>query len=173
MKDIFKRHVRDFFSTSSGRAEDRPSLTEELGMEVRQRAKESAENALFPERAAREEKRRAADLERVRAERGTGQAVVLDGLRGEWEATELLVSDETTATFTLIDRASGDEAQLGATDDGLVILDTPDDQLTARGLEGAFWQDGSATGIRLDGVEVRSDSGRTIRISCDLRADLE
>ncbi|CAN5836006.1 hypothetical protein BH23CHL8_BH23CHL8_11750 [soil metagenome] len=51
----------------------------------------------------------------------------LDGRAGVWEAVELAVGEADTATFSLVDRETGAEGQLGATDDGSVVLDLPDD----------------------------------------------
>ena len=166
MLEIIKRHVRDFFFAKPSQARDRRSLEDELGDEWR----ESLQQVVDPGREEREAAQRAAALEEVRSQKGTGQPVTLEGYPGDWEAVELVVSDETTATFSLVDRQTGEWGQLGATDDGSVVVDLPDDQFSTNDAAGAFWQDGTATGIRLASVELRSDQ-RRIRVTCDLRAD--
>lgn len=170
MREIIERHVRDFFSAKPSQARDRRSLEDELGDEMRNEWRESLQQAVDPGRAQRDAAEREAALEEVRSQKGTGQPVTLEGYPGEWEAVELLVSDGTTATFTMVDRRTGEWGQVGASDDGSVVVDMPNDQFSAKGVAGAYWQDGKAIGIRLDGVELRSDQ-RRMRVTCDLRAD--
>jgi hypothetical protein len=61
--------------------------------------------------------------------------------------------------------------QLGATDDGSVVLDVPDDQFSTRGVPGALSFSADSAGIRLDSVELTSDA-RRLRVTCDLRMSL-
>jgi len=163
-KDIFKRQVEDLFNTKS--TQRNPSL----GDDVRNEFDRVLGDAIDPGREEREAARRAADLERTRTQTGLGQMVRIDGLAGDWEAVEMFHFDETSVSFTLVDRQSGETAQLSAVDDGTVILDSPADQHGGTA-PGAFWRTETATGIRLDGVELTADQTRRVRVTCDLRGD--
>lgn len=163
-RDIFKRQVEDLFNTKS--TQRNPSLDEE----VRDEFDRVLGDAIDPGRDEREAARQAAELEQIRSQKGTGQPVQIDGLAGDWEAVELFHFDETVASFTLVDRVSGESAQLSAVDDGTVILDSPVGQHVATSA-GAFWRTATGTGIRLAGVELMSGEER-IRVTCDLRGDV-
>jgi hypothetical protein len=78
--------------------------------------------------------------------------------------------DETSASFTLVDRSSGDTAQLHAVDDGTVILDSPSDQ-HGSSIPGAFWRTATSTGIRLSSAVLTADDRRIV-VSCELSAEL-
>jgi hypothetical protein len=163
LRDIFKRQAQDFLSSRPNR--DRPSLSDELRGEW----DKAVGRAIDPGREEREQASRAAELAEIRAQKGTGQAVRLDGYAGDWESAEMTHFDDTTAAFALVDREGGEWGQLSAADDGSVVLDVPDDQFSGTS-GGAFWRTDGATGIRLDGVELSSDQ-RRVRVSCDLRFD--
>jgi hypothetical protein len=160
--DILKRQAKLFFSGDPHTRRNQPSLEEELREEFRA--------TLDPGREQREAAERAAHLEEARRQPGTGQPVEIDGYRGRWEVVELALGEADTATFILVDRETGEDGQLGAMDDGSVVLDMPDDQFSGRAA-GAFWHDGSSVGIRLSGAELKSDQ-RRVRVTCDLRAAL-
>jgi hypothetical protein len=170
MREIFKRQIKDFLG--SGPDRDRPSLTDELRQHADEQLREGLLDARDPgrhERAAAEEQAR---LEEIRNGRGSGQAVLVEGYPGEWEALGILSADETAVTFELVDRVSGGYGQLGATDDGSVVLDVPDDQFSTRGVAAAMSYSPPSAGLRLAGAVLRSD-GRQVRVSCDLSAKLD
>ena len=164
-KDIFKRQVEDLFKSKSEQRQ--PSLGRELNEEFER----VLGNAIDPGRDEREAAKRAAQLDQVRREKGTGQPVRIEGIPGDWEAVELTYFDQTSAAFALIDRISGDSAQLSAVDDGTVILDSPGDQFGTN-VAGAFWRTATQIGIRLDGAELTADQTRRVRVTCDLRDEL-
>lgn len=168
--EILKRHAKQFFRGTPGSQRDQPSLEDELRDELRATRDDAIQRTFDPGREEREAAQRADQLEEFRTQVGLGQMVTLDGRAGQWEAVSLLLGEVDTATFSLVDRQTGAEAQLGATDDGSVVLDVPDDQFSGR-VADAFWHDDTAVGIRLDGAELRSDA-RSVRVTCDLRADL-
>jgi hypothetical protein len=163
LRDIFKRQAQDFLSSRPDR--DRPSLADELRGEW----DKAVGRAIDPGREDREAADRAAEVAEIRSRKGTGQPLRIEGYAGDWEAEEMVHFDDTTVTFALVDRAAGGSGQLGASDDGSVVLDVPDDQFAGRS-QGAFWRTDSATGVRLDGVELSSDH-RRVRVTSDLRAD--
>lgn len=164
-KDIFKRQVEDLFNSKS--KQRHPSLGRELNNEFER----MLGDAIDPGREEREAAKRAAELDKVRREKGTGQPVMIEGIPGDWEAIDLFHLDETSAAYTLIDRNTGDNAQLSAVDDGTVILDSPGDQFGTT-IAGAFWRTASHIGIRLDGAELTADGTRRVRVTCDLRDEL-
>jgi hypothetical protein len=169
VRDIFKRQVKDFLSSRPDR--DRPSPEDELRDHAREEWREALQDAADPGRREREDAERAAELEEVRSQKGTGQPVRLDGYPGEWEAVGLVAADETAVTLELVDRVSGAFGQIGATDDGSVVLDVPDDQFSTRGVAGALSYSPTTAGVRLDAVELSSDQ-RRVKVTCDLRADI-
>ncbi|CAN5738432.1 hypothetical protein BH23CHL8_BH23CHL8_29120 [soil metagenome] len=168
--EILKRHVKQFFQGTPGSRRDQLSLEDELHEELRTTRDKTIGGILDPGREEREAAQRAAELEEIRTQVGLGQVVSIDGRGGQWEAVELALGEADTATFSLVDRQTGSQGQLGATDDGSVVLDLPDDQFSGR-LPGAFWHSDGAVGIRLEGVELRSDD-RLVQVTCDLRAEL-
>lgn len=168
--DILKRHAKQFISGTPRSRRDMPSLEDELRDEFGAARDRAIQQTFDPGREEREAAQRAAELDEIRIQAGTGQMVTIDGRGGQWEAIELVIGESDTATFSLIDRQSGAEAQLGATDDGSVALDVPDDQFSGR-IPGAFWHSVSEVGIRLEAAELRSDQ-RVVRVTCDLRAEL-
>ena len=85
-------------------------------------------------------------------------------------SVELMYYDETSASFTLVDRSTGDTSQPSAVDDGTVILDSPGDQ-HGTNIPGAFWRTATSTGIRLNSA-VLTSGDRQIVVTCDLSADL-
>jgi hypothetical protein len=163
--DILKRHAKQFISGDPMTRRDQPSLEEDLREEYR-----DVLDPIGARQREREAAEQAAEREALKHEPGTGQMVDIAGYPGRWEALELLMGEPDTATFRVVDRETVKEGQLGATDDGSVVFDAPDDQFSGR-TAGAFWYDGQAVGIRLAGAELRSD-GRSIRVTCDLRASL-
>src|SRR5687768_4060641 len=110
-KDIFKRQVEDLFRSKS--EQRHPSLGRELNDEFER----VLDNAIDPGRDEREAAKRAAELDEVRRAKGTGQPVRIEGIPGDWEAVELTYFDETSAAFALVDRNTGEGAQLSAVDD--------------------------------------------------------
>jgi hypothetical protein len=164
-KDLFKRQVDNLLSTDRNRPH--VSLEEDL----RDQFDTAVGDAIDPGREQREAARRAADLERTRTQQGLGQVVQLSGIAGEWEAVELFHHDESSAAFTLVDRRSGETAQLAAVDDGTVVLDSPGDQHGAT-IPGAFWRNETHTGIRLMGADLTSDGTRHVSATCDISAAL-
>lgn len=165
LRDILKRQVENLLSTERNRRHV------SLERDVRDEFDRVLTNAIDPGREEREAARQAASIERTRTQPGLGQFVQIEGIPGEWEAVELFHFDDTSAAFTLVDRRTGETAQLSAVDDGTVILDSPGDQHGAT-IPGAFWQTETQTGIRLAGAELTADQTRRVRITCDLRADL-
>jgi hypothetical protein len=170
LSDILKRHAKQFISGTPRSQRDMPSLEDELREEFRTAQERTVRQTLDPGYEEREAAERAAELEGIRSQPGTGRMVALEGHSGSWEAIELIVGEPDTATFSLVDRQTGAEGQLGATDDGSVVLDLPNDQFSTR-IAGAFRHSSGEVGIRLDGAELRSDR-RSIRVTCDLRANL-
>lgn len=162
-KDLLKRQVGQLLETDTGRHTS-------LADDIRNELDRGVADAIDPGRELRESQERAADLERTRTQPGFGQFVQIDGLPGQWEAVELLHFDDTAASFTLVDRLSGETAALHAVDDGTVLLDSPGDQHGAN-VVGAFWRTPTQTGIRLAGVELTADGVRRVRVTCDLRAN--
>jgi hypothetical protein len=165
LRDIFKRQVENLLSTDRNRGH--VSLERDLHNEFDR----VLTNAIDPGREQREAAQRAAGIERTRTQAGLGQFVTIDGIPGEWEAVEMFHFDDTSNAFTLVDRRTGETAQLSAVDDGTVILDSPGDQHGATIL-GAFWRTETETGIRLAGAVLTADQTRRIRVTCDLRAEL-
>jgi hypothetical protein len=163
-KDILKRQLDNLLSTDSNRP--RVSLDEDL----RQEFDLALGDAIDPGREQREADHEAASRERIRTQHGFGQFVQIDGISGQWEAVELMYFDETSASFTLVDRSSGDTAQLSAVDDGTVILDSPADQHGAT-IPGAFWRTATSTGIRLSSAVLTADDRRIV-VNCELTAEL-
>ncbi|HSH21739.1 MAG TPA: hypothetical protein VK992_03865 [Candidatus Caenarcaniphilales bacterium] len=164
-KDIFKRQVEDLLST------DRNRRHVSLERDLRDEFDRVLGNAIDPGREQREAARRAADVERTRTQQGLGQFVQIDGIPGEWEAVEMFHFDETSNAFTLVDRRTGETAQLSTVDDGTVILDSPGDQHGGN-FPGAFWRTEAATGVRLDGAELTADQTRRVRVTCDLHGEV-
>jgi hypothetical protein len=164
LRDLFKRQVDNLLSTER----DRPHVS--LEDDLRQQFDQALGDAIDPGRELREAEREAASRERIRTQAGFGQFVQIDGIAGQWEAVELMYFDETSASFTLVDRLSGDTAQLSAVDDGTVILDSPGDQHGST-IPGAFWRTATSTGIRLSAAVLTADD-RRIAVTCDLSADL-
>lgn len=164
-RDIFKRQVEDLFNTKS------TQVNPSLGEDVRNEFDKVLGDAIDPGREEREAARQAAELEEIRAQKGTGQVVQIDGLAGDWEAVEMFHFDEQSVSFTLVDRQSGEGAQLSAVDDGTVLLDSPIDQHGAT-LPGAFWRTETATGIRLERAELTAGHSRGLLVTCDLRGDI-
>lgn len=163
LRDIFKRQVDNLLST------DRNRRNPSLGQELHNEFDRALGDAIDPGREQREAAQRAADIERTRTQQGLGQFVRIEGIPGEWEAVELFHFDEASAAFTLVDRNTGETAQLSAVDDGTVLLDSPGDQ-HGGSFPGAFWRTETQTGIRLDGAELTADT-RRIRVTGDIRAD--
>ena len=163
-KDLLKRQVDNLLSTERDRPH--PSLEEDLHQQFDQ----ALGDAIDPGREQREAEREAANRERIRTQDGFGQFVQIDGIAGQWEAVELMYFDETSASFTLVDRRTGETAQLSAVDDGTVILDSPGDQHGAT-IPGAFWRTGQNTGIRLRSAVLTADDRRIV-VSCELSAEL-
>ena len=163
-KDILKRQVDNMLSTDR----NRPHVS--LEQDLREGFDQALGDAIDPGRDQREAEREAASRERIRTQQGFGQFVQIDGIPGQWEAVELMYFDETSASFTLVDRGSGETAQLSAVDDGTVILDSPGDQHGAT-IPGAFWRTGASTGIRLDSAVLTADDRRIV-VSCELSAAL-
>lgn len=165
LRDIFKRQIDNLLSTERNRTH--VSLEEDLRNEFDR----AVGNAIDPGRGEREAARREADIERSRTQAGLGQFVTIEGLPGEWEAVEMFHADETSVAFTLVDRRSGETAQLSAVDDGTVILDWPGGQHGAI-VTGAYWRSSTQAGLRLAGAVLLSDGERPLTLSGDLRADL-
>jgi hypothetical protein len=164
LKDILKRQVDNLLST------DRDRRQVSLEQDVQDEFDRVLTNAIDPGREEREAAQEAANLERVRTQAGFGQFVQIDGIAGDWEAVEVMYSDETSASFTLVDRHTGDTAQLSAVDDGTVILDSPGDQHGGT-IPGAFWRSGTQTGIRLARAELTAGDRRIV-VNCELSAAL-
>ncbi len=163
-KDIFKRQVDNLLST------DRNRRHVSLERDLRDKLDDTIGDAIDPGRDEREAARRAADLEQTRTQQGLGQLVQIAGIPGQWEAVELFHYDDTSAAFTLVDRSTGNTAQLAAVDDGTVVLDSPADQHGAT-IPGAFWRAGSRSGIRLQGATLTADGTRSVTVTCDLSAE--
>lgn len=162
-RDILKRQVDNLFSGASQQ--------QSLENDVRNEFDRAVTDAIDPGREQREAARRAADQEQIRTQAGLGQMVQIDGIPGQWEAVELLHFDETSVSFTLVDRLSGDTAQLSAVDDGQVLLDSPSDQHGGN-FPGSFWRTGTQTGIRLTGAVLGADQVRRVTVTCDLSGDV-
>jgi hypothetical protein len=160
---MFKRQVDNLLSSDR----DRPQVS--LEDDLRTQFDQALSNAIDPDRERREAEREAANLEHIRTQKGLGQFVQIDGIPGQWEAVELFYFDDTSASFTLVDRNTGQTAQLSGVDDGTVILDSPGDQHGAT-IPGAFWRTATTTGVRLNSAVLTSD-GRPIVVSCDLSAE--
>jgi hypothetical protein len=154
-KDLLKRQVDNLLSTER----NRPHVS--LERDLRNEVDQALTDAIDPGREQREAAREAANMERTRTQEGLGQFVRIDGIAGEWEAVEMFYNDETSASFTLVDRLTGNTAQLSAVDDGTVILDSPGDQHGAN-IPGAFWRSTTDTGIRLDGAVLTADDRRIV-----------
>lgn len=163
-KDLLKRQVDNLLSTDR----NRPHVS--LEQDLRNEFDRVVGDAIDPRREERETAREAASRERTRTQQGFGQFVTIDGIPGEWEAVELMYYDETSASFTLVDRRTGETAQLSGVDDGTVILDSPGDQHGAN-IPGAFWRSATSTGIRLTSARLTADD-RAIVVTCDLSAQL-
>ena len=162
-KDILKRQVDSLLSTDRSGSQ----APEQDARSVFDRV---LTDAIDPGRQEREAAQEAANLETIRTQPGLGHVVQIEGIGGEWEAVELFYNDETSASFTLVDRRTGNTAQLSAVDDGTVILDSPGDQHGAT-IPGAYWRNAAQTGITLQRAELTSD-GRPIHVSCELSAVL-
>lgn len=164
-KDIFKRQVDNLLST------DRNRRHVSLERDLKNEFDRVLGDAIDPGREEREASRRAASIERTRTQPGLGQFVTIEGIAGEWEAVEMSYFDENGNAFVLVDRRTGETAQLSAVDDGTVMLDSPGDQHGAT-IPGAFWRTETETGIRLARAELTSDGTRRIWITADVRGEL-
>lgn len=165
LKDIFKRQVDNLLST------DRDRRPVSLERDLRHELDRVLGDAIDPGREEREAARQAAATEQTRTQQGLGQFVQIEGIPGDWEAVEMFHYDETSAAFTLVDRRTGETAQLSAVDDGTVVLDSPGDQHGGT-FAGAFWRTDTRTGIHLDRAELTSDGTRRITVTCDLSAEV-
>ena len=162
-KDILKRQVDNLLSTER----NRPHVS--LERDLRGEFDRQLSNVIDPGREAREAAREAASIERTRTQQGFGQFVTIIGIAGQWEAVELFHSDETSAAFSLVDRDSGDSAQLAAVDDGTVVLDWPGGQHGAA-IPGAYWRNGTTVGIRLAAATLTSTGEQPLTVTADLSA---
>lgn len=164
-RDILKRQVDNLLSTER----NRPQVS--LESDLREEFDRQLSNAIDPGREEREAARQAASIERTRTQEGLGQFVTIVGMAGQWEAVELFHSDETSAAFTLVDRSSGQTAQLAAVDDGTVVLDWPGGQHGAD-IPGAYWRNGTTVGIRLTAATLTSSGEQPLTVTADLSADV-
>jgi len=164
-RDLLKRQVENLVSTDR----DQPNVS--LEQDLQNQFDSALTNTIDPGHEQREAAREAEAIERTRTQPGLGQFVTITGIAGDWEAVEMSYWDETSNAFILVDRRTGETAQLAAVDDGTVILDSPRDQHGAT-IPGAFWRVGNRTGIRLSGAQLGADGTRFVNVTCELSAEV-